>query len=178
MVDAKQYHCFDKLCLNNGALYRNNRLTRENWRTLGTSPYVAGKFEILKIIKKLFVKTLSAKQSNIVFTECKRFEVFDKLLNTCHNRKTAAIGHGTVEHIENSLAVCHTVVEIALSHGQLVKIHKRRQIAASFTVTLECHNFTPLSKIYICKVYYSTKFQEYNHKYFISKIYSVYILLL
>ena len=53
---------------------------------------------------------------NIFITEMKVFNIFNHLLQTCCNSKTAATRIHTIEHIEN-YSLIGRVLKIALHHG-------------------------------------------------------------
>jgi hypothetical protein len=116
VVDCKKNHGFDKLSLDNGSLYGDDRLTGEYGSTLGDCPYIAGKLKVTQIFNEVLVKALSSEKLKVLLSEAEILKVVDKLTKTRHNCKAAVIGYLSEEHIKISYSIFEAVGEIAVSH--------------------------------------------------------------
>ena len=129
MIEREKDVCFDYLSLDRGCAYCENRFVRENGSTLGNSPDVARKAEVLEIIEKLLVKNaLGAEVGDIVVVKVQLLDVVYNLLKTRGDRKTAVVGYLAVKNVEVHLALVKIVFEVAVGHGEFIEITKHRQI--------------------------------------------------
>ncbi len=132
VVDGEQHHGFDKLRLHHRPAHGDNRLMRENRRTLRDRPYVAGKFKMAQIIEEFLAENLlGAQVFDVRLGKRKVPEVIDQLLNAGHDRQAAAVRDFPEEHIEIGDLVAPAVGEKPVGHRQLVKIGQQRQIIAA-----------------------------------------------
>ena len=129
MIDGKKNHGFNQLCLNHGTSDGDNRLTRENRRSLGNRPDIAGKLEIAKIIEKFICEAFFLQKGKILLREAEILKIVKKLTDACHDGKAAVIGNLSEEHIKPGNFVFHAVLEIAVCHCQLIEIHEHCEIS-------------------------------------------------
>lgn len=94
MIYRKQDIGFYKLCLDSRCFYGKDRLVRENRRTLRYGVNIAGKSEVFEIFEKFFIENLlTAKKFYIFGSKMKFFYIFDYLVKSCRNRKSAVVGN-------------------------------------------------------------------------------------
>ena len=123
VVQGEQDIGLDQLRLNRGSLYRHKRLHGENGSSFGNGPDISGEFEIGQILQKSFGEEIpAAKIFNVFFFKVKILYVIDYLFQTCGDGEAALVGDGTVEHVKIRDLISHVVLEIAVSHGELIKI--------------------------------------------------------
>ena len=123
MVEGQQEKGFQQLCFNGRCADHTNRLIGEDGSSFGNRPDIPRKFEVFQILQEIFGEQISAAQvCNVLFREVKIVDIIDQLFQTCHNGKAAVVRNFAEEHIEIGDLVLHGRVEIAVCHGQLVKV--------------------------------------------------------
>ena len=95
----------------------------EDGGTLRDGPDVAGKMELPQIVQEFRGEAVFApKVFNILLVKMKVFDVADDLLQPGGDGEAAPIGDVAEEHVEVADAVLQPSLEIAVAHGQLVKV--------------------------------------------------------
>ena len=131
MVDRRQKHRFDQLGLRSGAAHDNERLAGEDRRTFGDGPDVARKPEITEIVDEFVGEDLLRTHIFDIFGgKVQILQIFNGLLETGRDRKTAAVRYFAVKKIEISDFILQTVVQKAVGHGEFVEIGQHRKIDA------------------------------------------------
>ena len=125
MVQLHQHIGLNKLCLNSGGTYRQNRLAGEDRGSLRNSPNIACKFESTQILQKLLSEAVFGAQiSNVFLGEVQITNIFDHLLQTGCNGKAAAVRDTAEENIKVGDAILQRSLKIAVGHGELVKVEQ------------------------------------------------------
>ena len=131
MVELKQHIGLQKLRLNCRGAHGDNRLMREDGRPLRHGPDVAGELEIGEVGEEALVKDAARAQIlDILGLKVQLLHVVYNLLKTGCDGKTGAVRHGAVEDVEIGYLVLPARGEVAVAHGQLVKIAQHGQIDA------------------------------------------------
>ena len=129
MIYRKQDIGFYKLCLDSRCLYGKDRLVRENRRTLRYGVNIAGKSEVFKIFEKFFIENLLTAQKFYIFgRKMKLFYIFDYLVKSCRNRKSAVVGYVSEKYIKIGCALIEAVFKIAVRHSKLIEIAQHCEI--------------------------------------------------
>ena len=139
VVDGQKDHRLDKLRLHHRPGNRHDRLTREDGRALGHRPHVALELEMGQVVQKLLVKTAAAAQViDVLLCKVQVLKIMYELLHARHHGIAAAVRHPAEKHIEIGAPVAHPFLEIAVGHGELIKVGQHGQV---FVVH---HNLLPL----------------------------------
>ena len=129
MVEHQENIGLHELCLDRGGAHRQQRLLRKDGRSLRHGVNVAGEAEGAQIVQKFLAELLpSAQIGNVLFAEMEVLNVGNDLLQARRDRKAAAVRHVAEKHVEIAHAILHAVVEVAVSHGQLVEIAEHRHV--------------------------------------------------
>ena len=124
-VDGQEHKGLDDLCLDDRGTDGQDRLTRENGGTLTHCPDIAREAEGAQVLQKRFAEEiLFAQERDVILGEAKVLDVVDDLLKTGKNGKTATVGNGAEEDIKIGDLITATHLEIAICHGELVKVAK------------------------------------------------------
>ena len=128
MVDAKENHSLYKLGLNHRAAHSYNGLTGKNRRALWNGPHITGEPEISQIFQELRAKNLPPFQiGDVLLCKAQAAEVLYQLFHTGHNGKAPIVRNLSEKHIKIADGVLKTTQQIAVGHGQLIKIGEHGQ---------------------------------------------------
>ena len=142
MVEAQQDIGLHKLRFDGRSTDGDDRLSGEDGCTLGDCPDIAGELKVGQIIQEFIAEQPPLPQvGNVLRIEVEILNILDDLLQPRRNGKAAPIRGLAVEHIEISDSLGIALFEIAVAHGQLIKIAEHGQI--QFVV--EVHGCPPSS---------------------------------
>src|SRR5699024_373255 len=98
-------------------------LPGEDGGAFGHGPDVAGKAERAQIVQKFGGEgVFGAEICDVLLVEVQIPNVGDHLLQACGNGKAAAVGHAAEKDVKVTDLVGDAGLEIAVAHGQLVKV--------------------------------------------------------
>ena len=108
---------------------------------------VAGEAEMAQVVEEPLVKdALRAQKGYVVLGKVQAADVLHHLRQPREDGEAAVVGVFAVKHVERDTRVAHPVAEIAVGHGQLVKVHHHGKV--SLPVLLE-HNASPASVSFV-----------------------------
>ena len=123
MVQSEEDEGLHKLGLNGGGPDGEDGLARKDGGALGHGPDVAGEAKAAEIVQEGFAEAfLSAEVFQILFVKAEVLDIVDDLLQPGCDGKAAPVWNGAEEHVEIADLVAQAGLEIAVAHGQLVKI--------------------------------------------------------
>ena len=129
MVQDQQDIGLDKLRLDGGRTHRQDRLLREDGRTLRHGVDVAREAEALQIPQKALVEQLASAQIfDVLGGEVQILDILDDLLQTGRDGEAAVVRHVAVKDVKIADLILHPADEVAVAHGQLVKIAEHGHI--------------------------------------------------
>ena len=133
MVESQQQESFNQLRLNGRCAHGENRLLRENRRALRHRPDVSREAEAFQIVQEILAENAArAKIRDVVFAEMQVLDILDRLLQTRRDGKAALVRHLAEEQIEIGDLVLHAAAEVAVCHGQLIKVAEHGKIGFRF----------------------------------------------
>ena len=123
VVDGQQRKRLDELGLDGGGTDRHDRLLGEDGGPLGDCPDVAGEAEVLQVGQKLLGEQVpSPEVGDVLLVEVQVQDIADELIQARADGEAPLVRHVPEEHVEIGCAVLKARLEIAVAHGQLVKI--------------------------------------------------------
>ena len=129
MVDDVQDGRLDQLRLHDRRNDLDERLSREDQRSLGDAVDITRELEVREIVQEVGVKGVKApKVLDILAGEVQLIEVLDQLLHAAHDAVAAAERVDTEKRVEDDGLVLILVLEITLHHRQLIEVGEQRQI--------------------------------------------------
>ena len=129
MVDGQQGERLNELGLDGGSPHGHHRLPGEDGRALGDGPDIAGEAEVAQIVqKRLGEKPLAPQVLDVLLVEVQVFNIVDQLVQPRAHGEAALIGYVPEKHVEIGDAVLIARLEVAVAHGQLIKIAEHGQI--------------------------------------------------
>ena len=129
MIDDIQDRSFYKLGFHDGSDHLDKRLSRKNDCSLRNGINITRETEICQIVEKIRIEnTKTGKVTNIMVGKVKILDVFYKLLQSGGNGITAVTGIVAVKGIKDNSFVAVLVLEVALHHGELIKISEQGQV--------------------------------------------------
>ena len=141
VVDLQQNGRFDDLRLDQRRDHRHHRRVGIHHRALAQRVEVAGEAEMAQVVEEALVKNaLRAQKGYVVLGKVQAADVLHHLRQPREDGEAAVVGVFAVKHVERDTRVAHPVAEIAVGHGQLVKVHHHGKV--SLPVLLE-HNASP-----------------------------------
>ncbi len=129
MVDAQKQIGLHELGLDGRGPDGDDGLLGEDRGALGDGPDVAGKAEISEVGKKFLAEHLPAPEiGDVLLGKVQILNVVHDLFQSCGNGEAAAVGALAEEEIEVGNAVAIAAGEVALAHGQLIKIAEHGEV--------------------------------------------------
>ena len=131
MVHNVQNRSFHKLSFHNRCYHFHHWLSWENNSAFRDGINIAGKMEGAKIFQKILLKNgKTAKIFDICVCKSQILNIFNYLLQSCTDSKTASAWVITVKHVEYDSLVSW-VLKIPLHHGKFIKIREQSQVICS-----------------------------------------------
>ena len=107
----------------------DERLAREDQRSLRDRPDVAGELELREIVEEVFIEDAESGQViDILLGKVQFLDVFDELLQARHDGVAAAERIDAEERVEDDRLVLVLVLEVALHHREFIKICQKCKI--------------------------------------------------
>ena len=129
MVELQEHIGLQQLGLDGRGAHGDDRLPREDGRSLGYGPDIPGEVEIREIGEKVLGEDAAAAEiGNVLRIEVQVLNIVDDLLQPRRNGKAAAVGHIPVKHVKIGDAIPHPALPIAVAHGELIEIAEHGQI--------------------------------------------------
>ena len=133
VVEAEKHKGLDKLGLDGWCTHSQDGLTWEDGSPLRNSPNITSEGKAAQIFQKALGKTaLRPQVGDVLLIKVQIFDILHYLGQACRDGKAALVRDGAVKHIEIAHPVGQTGLEIAVPHGQLVKIAEHGQICLCF----------------------------------------------
>ena len=141
MVELHKHICFDKLSLRRFGAHGDKRLAGEYDSSLGNSPHITLKAEVLEILKEFFVEySLGAEIFNVLGIEMQVVDIIYDLFKSGGYGISGVVGIVAVKYVKIDVCVAQAAFFIAVRHGQLVKITKHCKVSVDVF-----HLFDPLN---------------------------------
>ena len=130
MVQGQQHISLYQLRLNGGGTNRQNGLTREYRGSFRHCINVAGEVEVPEIGQEALVENvLFPEEFNVFLVKMQLLDILHHLLQTGCDGKAAAIWHIPEKYVKIGDLLAEALFEIAVAHGQLIKIAEHGKIA-------------------------------------------------
>ena len=131
MVHNVQNRSFHKLSFHNRCYHFHHWLSWENNSSLRNGINISGEMERTKIFQEILFKYGKAAQIlNICVCKSQILNIFNYLLQSCTDSKTASAWVITVKHVEYDSLVSW-VLKIPLHHGKFIEIREQSQVICS-----------------------------------------------
>ena len=130
MVQGQQHIGLHQLRLNGRGADGQDRLAGEHGSSLGHCVNIAGEMEVPEIGQEVLIEDLlSPQEFDILIVKVQLLNVLHHLLQACRNGKAAAIWNIPEENVKIGDLLAKALFEIAVAHGQLIKIAEHGKIA-------------------------------------------------
>ena len=124
MIDTQQHCRFQQLCFDNLRLYANQRFIREHRCSFLHRKDITGKNEMPQIFQKFIIKAVQRTQvCNITILKMQILDISDNFLQPRKHRIAAAVRISAIKQVKGDNTILMIGIEVALTHGQLIKIH-------------------------------------------------------
>ena len=131
MVDRAKERSLKELCLHDGSSDLDERLSREDYSTLGDSPYVTGKFKVPEVLNELIIEVIvGLEELKIIFREFQVRKIIDDLLNACHDCIAAVLRNIPEECVEINDRIAAAVIKITVCHGKLIEVREHAHVGS------------------------------------------------
>ena len=139
MVELQQDIGLQQLRLDRRSADGQQRLAGEHGRALRHRPDVAREAEMAQIVQKFLRKQpLPAQIREVFLGKMQVLHIVDDLIQPGADGEAAAVRHLAEKHVEIRDPIALSAPEIAVAHGQLIKIAEHGQVGLGF------HRWKPL----------------------------------
>ena len=139
MVDGQQCERLDELGLNGRRADDDQRLFGKHRRPLRNGVNIAGKAEVPQVIQKFLAEQIPSPEiRDVRLCEVQVLDVVDKLLQSGRDGKASAVRHLAEKYVEIGDAIPVARLEVAVAHGQLVKVAEHGHVQ----LFLSSHSYT------------------------------------
>ena len=129
VVKLQQHIGFQQLGLDGRSADRDDRLAREDRRSLRHRPDVPVKAEVLQIVEEALVKHAAAPQiREILLRKVEVSDIIHDLFQPSGDGEAAAVRDAAEKHVKVRDLVGHVRLPVAVSHGELVIVAEHGQV--------------------------------------------------